>query len=201
MHVTINVEKGENFTKKRGILVERSKAWLYKTDCHLFYLCNEKIRSYLLFKMMGAITHLGGATATILSVVILSLINNPIIRPVAIASAASLIFSHIIVSIIKKGIPRLRPYIVLPNANVVDNPFKDHSFPSGHTTAIFSVTTPFMLILPFTTVILLPLAILVGLSRIVLGLHYPSDVIAGALLGTSSALGIVYLCQIVFNLF
>jgi undecaprenyl-diphosphatase len=62
---------------------------------------------------------------------------------------------------------------------------KDHSFPSGHTTAVFSVIVPFLLQTPSLAAVLIPLGLSVGISRIYLGLHYPSDVIAGGILGGS----------------
>lgn len=89
----------------------------------------------------------------------------------------------------QKLYPRLRPYLALPDTNTFRNPLKDHSFPSGHTTAIFASTVPYMIAYPVLTAVLLPLACTVGFSRIYLGLHYPSDVLAGAVIGSGVAAG------------
>ncbi|MDE5415687.1 phosphatase PAP2 family protein [Alkalihalobacterium chitinilyticum] len=167
--------------------MDRSKQWFYRTDCNLFYFFNEKSRSKGSFLFMNYITHLGGATFTVGSTVILCILLTAPFQSTALAAALALTLSHAVVVIVKKGYHRKRPYLVLPNINVVDNPFKDHSFPSGHTTAIFSIVTPFILYNPMLSLLLLPIATLVGISRIFLGLHYPSDVVVGALLGFSSA--------------
>jgi undecaprenyl-diphosphatase len=102
----------------------------------------------------------------------------------AYSSALSLAISHIPVQLVKKLFPRKRPYLMIEETKVPLNPLKDHSFPSGHTTAIFSVIIPLVLFSPALSFILIPLGLCVGLSRIYLGLHYPSDVMAGGLLGS-----------------
>jgi membrane-associated phospholipid phosphatase len=62
--------------------------------------------------------------------------------------------------------------------------FNMHGFPSGHTTTAFSVATALTLIFPRFAVLFYVGAVLVGLSRIGVLYHYPSDVVAGAMLGT-----------------
>jgi membrane-associated phospholipid phosphatase len=64
------------------------------------------------------------------------------------------------------------------------------SFPSGHATTAFAVAGAIGLIWPKARPWLLGLALLIGLSRILLGAHYPSDVVAGAALGLASAIGV-----------
>lgn len=67
-------------------------------------------------------------------------------------------------------------------------PLDQYSFPSGHTLHAVAFTLIAVDYAPLLAWVLLPFALLVALSRLVLGLHYPSDVLAGALLGTVMAL-------------
>lgn len=65
---------------------------------------------------------------------------------------------------------------------------KMHSFPSGHTVRIFSAMTALALIWPRAGAGFLSLAVLVGVSRVLVTRHYPSDVVAGAFVGIFCAL-------------
>ena len=69
------------------------------------------------------------------------------------------------------------------NFNIAHN-----SFPSGHTQTIFAITIGLTLLYPRLGIFLVPLAILVGISRVVLIAHYPSDVLFGAYLGIATAI-------------
>lgn len=82
---------------------------------------------------------------------------------------------------------RPRPYEVRQEINLAGMPLDKFSFPSGHTlhAVLFSVVA--LSYYPQLAIILVPFTIMVGLSRVVLGLHYPSDVFAGALIGASMA--------------
>ena len=89
---------------------------------------------------------------------------------------------------------RERPYITHDTIDLAGAPLDRYSFPSGHTMHAVAFT---MLAAYHVPAWLLPLAafgVLVALSRVVLGLHYPTDVIAGGLVGgilASASIGIV----------
>lgn len=70
-----------------------------------------------------------------------------------------------------------------------------HSFPSGHSFRIFSAMTAISLVWPKSRVWLISLACLVGVSRVLVTKHYPSDVLAGAFIGVFCALWVWRIMQ------
>lgn len=78
---------------------------------------------------------------------------------------------------------RPRPYEVHQDVWLTGKPLDKFSFPSGHTlhAVVFSLVV--LSYYPSLACIIAPFTLMVGLSRVVLGLHYPSDVLAGALIG------------------
>ncbi|WP_376767975.1 phosphatase PAP2 family protein [Neobacillus endophyticus] len=165
----------------------------YHFECQLFQKVNRHFDKRLLNLFFRSITHFGGARLTIAATLLLLLFSPHSTSLTAVSSALALTASHIPVHIAKQLLPRKRPYLTLDQIMVLPNPLQDPSFPSGHTTAIFSVIIPYVLFMPSLAVILLPMALCVGLSRIYLGLHYPSDVIAGGVLGALTGAGSFYL--------
>lgn len=157
----------------------------YDFECRLFQGVNRHFDKKYLNLFFRNLTHIGGAMFTIVTVLLLIIFSSNQTRLTAISSALALTLSHIPVSIAKRLYPRKRPYLILDKTKVPTNPLQDHSFPSGHTTAIFSVIIPFIILVPTLSFALIPLALFVGISRIYLGLHYPSDVIAGMILGST----------------
>lgn len=93
----------------------------------------------------------------------------------------------LVVELMKILIRRRRPYINLKDIRIVGERARGHSFPSGHTSQTFFLAT--MLFQHFNpgilgALILYSIALLVGITRIYVGMHYPRDVIAGSVLGT-----------------
>jgi undecaprenyl-diphosphatase len=162
--------------------------WLQQHESQWFVWINRRRPNHLINFVLCQITHFGGAVLTILVCLGLVFSAEAPWNQTAIQSLIALTLSHIPVALLKRKYPRKRPYLVLPDIRTGKNPLQDHSFPSGHTTAIFSVVFPFILLMPMLGIILLPLALIVGFSRIYLGLHYPTDTIAGAILGCIAAL-------------
>ncbi|MDR7078546.1 undecaprenyl-diphosphatase [Neobacillus niacini] len=155
----------------------------YHLECKVFQEINSHFDKKIFNLFFRTITHIGGALFISVTTLLLIILTSNQTRLAAISSAAALALSHIPVQLVKKLFPRKRPYLLIETTKILPNPLKDHSFPSGHTTAVFSVIVPFVLLTPLLAFYLIPLGISVGISRIYLGLHYPSDVIAGAILG------------------
>ncbi len=78
---------------------------------------------------------------------------------------------------------RPRPYQVRQDIWLIGKPLDHFSFPSGHTLHAVIFSSVALVYFPSLTWLLIPFTVLVGMSRVILGLHYPSDVVAGALLG------------------
>lgn len=86
--------------------------------------------------------------------------------------------------ILKQLIDRPRPFVTYPEIEPLITRVFDSSFPSGHSCASFACSVVLLCMLPKKYGIpALILALLVAGSRLALGVHYPSDVLAGALLG------------------
>jgi len=93
-------------------------------------------------------------------------------------------------------VKRDRPYETLSDVHTMHLDTADkYSMPSGHTTAAFAIATALTLRYPKPYVYIPAYlwAVYVGYGRIYMGLHYPSDVLAGAILGSASALAIHFI--------
>lgn len=88
---------------------------------------------------------------------------------------------------LKAKTSRPRPYQVNRAITCNARPLDQFSFPSGHTLHAVAFTTIAIAYYPQLALLLIPFAFLVALSRMVLGLHYPSDVLAGAAIGAAIA--------------
>ncbi|KEK24567.1 phosphatase PAP2 family protein [Bacillus gaemokensis] len=161
---------------------------LYRIECYIFKGINRYFDQKTLNIFFRTVTHIGGATFSISLALCFLIFSKDFLHDAAIAAACSLAISHIPVQILKRCYPRKRPYLTIQDAKYPLHPLTDHSFPSGHTTAVFSVFVPFICFNPSLIFLLLPIAIIVGISRIYLGLHYPSDVFVGMCLGTCSGI-------------
>lgn len=90
--------------------------------------------------------------------------------------------------LLKRWLIRERPFISFPSINCGTPPLDRYSFPSGHTLHAVCFNTVVALTAPEVAWLLFPFTLSVAASRVVLGLHYPSDVAVGALIGWCLAL-------------
>jgi undecaprenyl-diphosphatase len=132
-----------------------------------------------------AVTHLGGTGPTLLAA------GLPWFACCALHQASelavqTLVISHLLVQLMKRTVVRGRPSEVSERAAMVREPDR-FSFPSGHATAAMSVALGYGTVFPGWAVPLVGMALLIGFSRVRLGVHYPSDVLVGQILAATTA--------------
>jgi len=133
--------------------------------------------------IMPLISLLGNAAAVWI-IVALILMNPKKHRKSGITMAVALIFCLILGNLILKPlIARVRPYDVRTTIELLITAPIDFSFPSGHTLSAFAMATVLMFTEKKLGICALILAFLIAFSRLYLYLHYPSDVLAGMILG------------------
>jgi len=132
-----------------------------------------------------AVTHLGGTGPTAAAAAV------PWLQCCALHAASrlgliTLVVSHLIVQVVKRTVVRARPAESGMPAAAVAEPDR-FSFPSGHAAAAMSVAIGYGVTFPVLALPLLLLALLVGFSRVRLGVHFPGDVLAGQLIAVLTA--------------
>jgi undecaprenyl-diphosphatase len=106
--------------------------------------------------------------------------NHQVLKPLMFAALFSYVLSDVL---FKPFVSRHRPDPLMGAIISGGELLSDYSFPSGHATAAFALATVLAFTKPKYRTAFYVLAILISFSRIYLGYHYPTDTIAGALLG------------------
>ncbi len=149
----------------------------------------QTIHTPLLDKILAFITSLGNAGIIwiVLAVVLLIL---PKTRKTGIIVAAALLMDLILCNLILKNlVARVRPYDVNTDIAILIKKPLDFSFPSGHTAASFAAMTAlFLAKMKKAWIAALVLAVLIAFSRLYFYVHYPTDVLGGAVVGILSGI-------------
>lgn len=110
-------------------------------------------------------------------------------RKIGISMGIALILGLVFCNLMLKPIiARTRPYIADPSLMLIVKPEADFSFPSGHTVASVECAVAIYVNNKKMGIAALVIAVLVAFSRLYLTVHYPSDVIIGAVLGVMTGL-------------
>ncbi len=159
-----------------------------RCDASLFKAINGLAGHPFLDRLMVFFTTLGYGWALVLLCLIILiagwLTKKSRVRLSAYAGLVAYAIGGIASSTFKVIWERPRPLLALYDVKIVDSPLFTNSFPSGHTITAFALAVACTAFSPKLGWFLYPLAVLIGISRIYIGVHYPFDVLYGAALGT-----------------
>lgn len=168
----------------------------FETDGVILLWIQEHLRNDILTPIFKGITYLGnfGAIMILTCIVLLAV---PKTRKLGMFCTAALIANAVINNLILKNlVDRTRPYEVIDGLKCIIIKPKDASFPSGHTSAGFSVSSVIFGETPRRIgIAAITLAALIGFSRLYVGVHFPTDVLFGMLSGILIGLVTCMLCH------
>lgn len=153
-------------------------------DANFLLWIQENLRQDFLTPFWTGITSLGNGGWFWLALSLLLTIF-PKTRKVGLLALCSMALCALVTNVcLKNLIARPRPYTQIPGLTPLIPPQKDWSFPSGHTTASFACAGIYWRMLPKKYgIAALVLAFLITFSRLYVGVHYPTDVLAGLIIG------------------
>ncbi len=161
-------------------------------EAHILYWIQEVVRHDWLNPIVIGITKLGDAGVFWLcSIVFFLFIKKE--RKTAIYALLSIVVCYVLTCVVLKNlVNRVRPYDAYSFLHILVAPEKDASFPSGHSSIAFSVAMIYYYSLSNHKLGIgfVVFAALIALSRLYVGVHYPSDVVAGIACGVLIAYGI-----------
>ncbi len=173
---------------------------LLTLDGNILLYIQENLRSEFLTPLFRFITT-SGNSGLIWIAITCFLLAFKRTRKVGVMCAISLILSLLFTNLlIKPLVARTRPYELIEGLNILIAKPHDFSFPSGHSSAAFAAAFVMFRKLPKKVGIpALAYAFLMAFSRLYLGVHYPTDVLAGILLGILYATAAIWLADRIFD--
>ena len=166
----------------------------------LFYFFNHNFQNPIFDAVMPVVTHFGGfkvlVVVLILIIVYAHFKGKKTLKRITVLALVAFLCSDIVTAVLKHLIHEPRPFVTLDNVRLLITENDPLSFPSGHTTSTLSFVTFYILNMKelakkhykLVDAALIIFAIAIPFSRMYVGVHYPGDVLAGAVIGIVGAL-------------
>jgi undecaprenyl-diphosphatase len=161
--------------------------WLDERELAVCQRFNSTVRRAGLLRLFQVASHAGDGILWYALIAALALFFGSEGRIAALRCALAGVAGLLLYRGLKGVLIRERPFITHSSIVCAARPLDRFSFPSGHTLHAVSFTILIGAAVPAAVLLLAPVALLIALSRVVLGLHYPSDVLAGAAIGAGIA--------------
>lgn len=157
-------------------------------DAELCAFCNRRSRNFTVRNFFRFASRLGDGVFWYLLMISFPMRDGYEALPAVLHMIAVGVVCTVLYKIIKGKTLRPRPFNVYPAIRCAGKALDQFSFPSGHTLHATAFCIVALAYYPGLFWLLVPFSALVALSRPILGLHYPSDVLAGAALGAAIAI-------------
>jgi undecaprenyl-diphosphatase len=183
--------------------IEQFFHWADEIEYRACKLANSFSHRQTIRSLFRAVSRLGDGVFWYSLMLIMPVLVDPLHPYVGLKAAIVMLLSGglglVIYKVLKTKMLRERPFIGLIGIECAMPPLDHYSFPSGHTLHAVLFSTIAVHFCPSLAIVLVPFTCLIAASRVVLGLHYPSDVLVGAFLGWLVArVGLLFAAQVMF---
>lgn len=159
--------------------------YILKLDSQLFIFINRDLSNSFFDWLMPLVSYAGNSGLLWLSMAILLAVSNRnfSLRGLVLVVLA-LVSSFLLADIyLKEVVARPRPFVEITGVNLLIPAPQDYSFPSGHAATAFASAMVIVSFIPRLFPAVALMAVTAAFSRVYVGVHYPLDVLGGALLG------------------
>jgi undecaprenyl-diphosphatase len=160
--------------------------WIARERAVALWMHGASTRDWVV-RVLDAVSRVGDGWIWYAIIVCLPIANGAVGTSASVRMIGVGAVNLVLYRIVKRWIARPRPYRTCPGICARSRSLDEFSFPSGHTLHSVAFSLILTVYYPISALFVWPLTILIALSRIVLGLHYPSDVLVGALIGGITA--------------
>lgn len=170
-------------------------------DYNILLLIADKLRGGVLDPVMTVLSLMGNGGAVWIATAVLLLIFRKT-RRAGVAMLLALAAGYVIGNLcIKELVMRPRPFVTHSDLTALLDPGDPWSFPSGHALSSFAAATALWCFHKKAGALALVLAALIAFSRLYASVHYPTDVLAGMLIGIALGHAAAFLTECIIDTF